>query len=192
MDCSPPDSSVHGIFQARALEWGAIAFSRATSSNLKGTAQVCFMAFLYKHSWTKVWDNSLSAPPTLWLPDPPSAEEIHSFLGWWCGIHVILEICCKRSSSAKILGWISPGKNGSLGEAGRESQKTNMFKQKAKFPMSHQALLSLCLNLWPGVRPCKWSWCCSLTRREGVAVGRRGPALSYRTFFRTPPLAAKS
>ena len=27
MDCSPPDSSAHGIFQARVLEWGAIAFS---------------------------------------------------------------------------------------------------------------------------------------------------------------------
>ena len=26
MDCSPPDSSVHGTFQARALEWGAMAF----------------------------------------------------------------------------------------------------------------------------------------------------------------------
>ena len=30
MDCSPPDSSVHGIFQARVLEWGAIAFSVLT------------------------------------------------------------------------------------------------------------------------------------------------------------------
>ena len=29
MDCSPPSSSVHGIFQARVLEWGAIAFSGA-------------------------------------------------------------------------------------------------------------------------------------------------------------------
>ena len=27
MDCSLPGSFVHGIFQARALEWGAIAFS---------------------------------------------------------------------------------------------------------------------------------------------------------------------
>ena len=27
VDCSPPGSSVHGIFQARALEWGAMAFS---------------------------------------------------------------------------------------------------------------------------------------------------------------------
>ena len=30
MDCSPPGSSVHGIFQARVLEWGAIAFSANT------------------------------------------------------------------------------------------------------------------------------------------------------------------
>ena len=27
MDCNLPGSSVHGIFQARVLEWGAIAFS---------------------------------------------------------------------------------------------------------------------------------------------------------------------
>ena len=27
MDCSPPGSSIHGIFQARVQEWGAIAFS---------------------------------------------------------------------------------------------------------------------------------------------------------------------
>ena len=28
MDCGPPGSSVHEIFQARVLEWGAIAFSK--------------------------------------------------------------------------------------------------------------------------------------------------------------------
>ena len=28
MDCSLPGSSTHGIFQARVLEWGAIAFSK--------------------------------------------------------------------------------------------------------------------------------------------------------------------
>ena len=27
MDCGPPGSSIHGILQARVLEWGAIAFS---------------------------------------------------------------------------------------------------------------------------------------------------------------------
>ena len=32
MDCSPPGFSVHGTFQARILEWGAIVFSRPNSS----------------------------------------------------------------------------------------------------------------------------------------------------------------
>ena len=31
MDCSPPGSSIHGIFQARVLEWGAIALSTQPS-----------------------------------------------------------------------------------------------------------------------------------------------------------------
>ena len=33
MDCSLPGSSVHGIFQARVLEWVAIAFSNLTCIN---------------------------------------------------------------------------------------------------------------------------------------------------------------
>ena len=33
MDCSLPGSSIHGIFQARVLEWGAIAFSASFSSS---------------------------------------------------------------------------------------------------------------------------------------------------------------
>ena len=32
MDCSPPGSSVHGIFQARVLEWGAITFSNINTN----------------------------------------------------------------------------------------------------------------------------------------------------------------
>ena len=34
MDCSLPGSSVHGIFQARVLEWGAIAFSGYSEMNI--------------------------------------------------------------------------------------------------------------------------------------------------------------
>ena len=33
MDCSLPGSSVHGIFQARVLEWGAITFSDKLTVN---------------------------------------------------------------------------------------------------------------------------------------------------------------
>ena len=35
MDCSPPGSSIHGIFQARVLKWGAIAFSTTPSQRKK-------------------------------------------------------------------------------------------------------------------------------------------------------------
>ena len=34
-ECSLPGSSIHGIFQARALEWGAIAFSDLTTESIK-------------------------------------------------------------------------------------------------------------------------------------------------------------
>ena len=37
MDCSLPGSSVHGIFQARVLEWGAIAISEEESQNTLNT-----------------------------------------------------------------------------------------------------------------------------------------------------------
>ena len=36
MDCSPPGSSIRGIFQARVLEWGAIAFSDIVLVQEKG------------------------------------------------------------------------------------------------------------------------------------------------------------
>ena len=38
MDSSPPGFSIHGIFQAKVLEWGAIAFSR-----------ICFIAKLFDY-----------------------------------------------------------------------------------------------------------------------------------------------
>ena len=34
MDCSPLGSFVHGILQARVLEWGAISFSRGSNLGL--------------------------------------------------------------------------------------------------------------------------------------------------------------
>ena len=39
MDCSLPGSSIHGIFQARVLGWGAIAFSGVDSRGIKKNTQ---------------------------------------------------------------------------------------------------------------------------------------------------------
>ena len=47
MDWSPPGSSIHGIFQARVLEWGAIAFSRRDTGHTKDSA---FMVHLRKQA----------------------------------------------------------------------------------------------------------------------------------------------
>ena len=43
MDCSPPGSPVHGIFQARVLEWGAIAFSEVMPSCLQNAIPITYL-----------------------------------------------------------------------------------------------------------------------------------------------------
>ena len=52
VDCSPPGSSIHGIFQARALEWGAIAFSgvffEAVVNRILKLSFSNFVALVYK------------------------------------------------------------------------------------------------------------------------------------------------
>ena len=51
MDCSPPGSSVLGIFQARILEWVAISFSRG-SSRPRDQTQVSSTAGRFFTDWT--------------------------------------------------------------------------------------------------------------------------------------------
>ena len=60
MDCSPPGSSIHGIFQARVLERGAIAFSETCGSirfGLRITPQLFYPSNHYQrctrsHMWS--------------------------------------------------------------------------------------------------------------------------------------------
>ena len=65
MDCSPPGSPVHGILQARTLEWGAIPFSRGSShpgiDPRSPTLQADSLTSeppgkpVYKWTWYAVW-----------------------------------------------------------------------------------------------------------------------------------------
>ena len=48
VDCSLPGSSIHGIFQARVLEWGAIAFSRG---NWIATCKRMKYWYMLQHGW---------------------------------------------------------------------------------------------------------------------------------------------
>ena len=43
MDCSPPGSSVHGIFQARILEWAAISYFRGSSQLRSNPHLLCLL-----------------------------------------------------------------------------------------------------------------------------------------------------
>jgi len=65
MDSSPPGSSIHGIFQARVLEWGVIAFSRGSSQPrdltwVSHTVGKCFSHLSHQGSQTSLTDG-------LWL-----------------------------------------------------------------------------------------------------------------------------
>ena len=59
MDCSLPSSSVHGIFQARVLEWGAIAFSLSDSRYTK-ILLFKFQASIFHPNWKSKTGNSLT------------------------------------------------------------------------------------------------------------------------------------
>ena len=67
MDCTPPGSSVHGIFQARVLEWGAIAFSTLHSLQVSiiSSMRACLLS-CFNHVWP------FSTPWTVAHPAPLS------------------------------------------------------------------------------------------------------------------------
>jgi len=61
MDCSPPGSSIHGIFQARVLEWGAIAFSLSLSLSLSlyiymyTYIRICVCKYIYIYIYIYIY-----------------------------------------------------------------------------------------------------------------------------------------
>ena len=52
MDCSLPGFSIHGIFQARVLEWGAIAFSESDFGAPQNKVSHCFHCFPIYLPWS--------------------------------------------------------------------------------------------------------------------------------------------
>ena len=60
MDCSPPGSSVHGVHQARRLQWIAISFSRGSSQPKDRTWDSCIVSGVFT-AW--VTSKALSREP---------------------------------------------------------------------------------------------------------------------------------
>ena len=71
MDCSLPGSSVHGIFQARVLEWGAIAFSN-------GLKQIPYDYTVEVRNRFKGLDLIDRVPDELWMEVHDTVQEMGS------------------------------------------------------------------------------------------------------------------
>ena len=101
MDCSPPGSSVHGILQARVLEWGAVSSSRRSSRSRGRTCVSCIAGrffplgsplcpHAYSVSRLLVWN--------IWVYD-----ELHL----WLLTHLLQKhIWCIMSQSAFSAHWM--------------------------------------------------------------------------------------
>ena len=80
MDCSLPGSSIHGIFQARVLEWVAIAFSEEISSLSHSIVFLYFLHSFKKSFWEKamVPHSSTLAWRIPWMEEPGGLQSVGS------------------------------------------------------------------------------------------------------------------
>ena len=90
MDCSPPGSSVHGISQARILEWVTISFSRGSSKSRDQTHISCIGKYILYHWATR-------DPPTydITVERLPKLRNQH----WYITINYILDFIWMSSVS---------------------------------------------------------------------------------------------
>ena len=92
MDCSLPASSVHGISQARILEWVAISFSRG---------------FSRPRDWTQV-SAIAGRRITIWatreyVSNQKKKKKKNRFKNWAWGLHKSLELSNKINSKGKTV-----------------------------------------------------------------------------------------
>ena len=83
MDSSLPGSSVHGIFQARVLEWGAIAFSELGTRSPKSQMRKCSLRKVKWPYHTMGQGQSCNSKPCLHhmacALNHPNTESIHTW-----------------------------------------------------------------------------------------------------------------
>ena len=108
MDCSPPGFSVHGVFQARVLEWGAIAFSINSSRSL--LIESCIFSILFPEFliiFTIIILNSFSGSlPTSSSFTWTSVFLVYSFICvvFFCLFSIFLNLLCLRSPFPRLQG----------------------------------------------------------------------------------------
>ena len=125
MECSPPGSSVHGILQARMLEWVAISFSRGSSKpGIKpGSAALQALLFL--------------------LTLHPLAD----FNSWWETVSSwfeVVPISCLVSTLKPVIRivFISPGRGRALSPLVNMLLVSNAVRSQDLAQQGHQELVS--------------------------------------------------
>ena len=131
MDCSLPGSSVHGIFQARILEWVAIPFSRGSSHLRDQTRVSCIAGGLYHLSHqgspnvVYLYISSQSygfSSSHVWMWELDHKE------GWalknWCFQTVVLEKTHESPLDCKEIKPVNPKGNQSWIVTGRTDNET--------------------------------------------------------------------
>ena len=97
MDCNSPGSSIHGILQARILEWIAISLSRGSSWSRDQTRVSCLAGGFF---------TTESPGKPLPFPLPPlisgwagCSSSVLLFYLYHCTLHYVTAICMKRSKN---------------------------------------------------------------------------------------------
>ena len=105
MDCSLPGSSVHGIFQARVLEWVAIAFSRSLIWDLFYFFCIDLMQILPVDRWVYCMFLLGFSHPHLFLQPQPHLFLRPQPLAQWNSACSYLHLTLSSASISASLRW---------------------------------------------------------------------------------------
>ena len=184
MDCSPPGSSVHGIFQARVLEWGAIAFSDTAIKLLNYfTTEPWFLEIITWNERTEenTWEKAFSH-------SDPHASEVNSSLAYLFPFLVPLD--CGFDPDRKLLrlpkenseAWAPPSPNLVLSWSHCNAP---ILLQLPPGPQAlgrgAQTILQMPTDATSTLKPPFWTWQCNCLRLR--ATVNRSPFLLPEKFF---------
>ena len=104
MDCSPPGFSVHGILQARILEWVAISFSRVSSWPRDWTRVSCIAGWFFTTEPPGSYFSDLVEKCVeVWASAARSVDKIKWHDLWWGFVTHLIVIITKKMTPPKAL-----------------------------------------------------------------------------------------
>ena len=144
MDHSPPGSSVHGIFQARVVEWGAIAFSGNPQCRPQFTIHLCsYLVFMSTQECSFQLHTKLLATFTRMFFKDSSTR--HFLVVPWLGFH---------ASTARGLSLI-PHQGTMTLQAAQPERKNDILTSKTIFIPEPCLLFCLYKQIAPHLSSCK-------------------------------------